>query len=250
MGDMLFEVQILYKERLRFMQIDRAGMHHPQGTLAVDGANGPRSIVDRRLQDNTLRGGGTQGDGRRGILVGHPEILVMRLMGFIVGDHELQIFVDDLGGEQAKALALLEGQLEHGAAQVLEQDEQVIRVDQRLLGRALEEILRMVGEELVERTGGGDHDRCSGFEAASRPPRLLPRRSDGARVADEDRRAQPADIDAQLEGVRSNHGPDGAFSQSLFDLAALVGKIAGAVAANGIGGFRFLIADLRLQVSL
>jgi hypothetical protein len=80
-----------------------------------------------------------------------------------------------------------------------------------------------MGEELVERAGRCDHDCRSGGKPASGAPRLLPRRSDGAGVADEDCRTQPADIDPQLERVRRHDGFDRAFPQAFFDLPSLAG---------------------------
>ena len=77
-------------------------------------------------------------------------------------------------GCTAEVLASLEGQFEHRAAQVLQQDEQVVGVDQRLLGRAPEEIFGMMRQELVERTGRSDQHRRSRGIPASCPARLLP----------------------------------------------------------------------------
>src|SRR5512143_2608965 len=104
---------------------------------------------------------------------------------------------------------------------MFEQDQQMIGVDERLLRRTVEEIFGMVGEELVERARGGDQHRDGRFETAPRATRLLPRRSDGARVADEDRRAQPADIDAQFQRVCGNDSFYRSVSESFFDLATL-----------------------------
>ena len=64
----------------------------------------------------------------------------------------MQILIDRLAGQRAKAFAFLERQFEHRTAQMFEQDQQMIGVDQRLLGRTLEEIFGMMGEELVERS--------------------------------------------------------------------------------------------------
>ena len=83
----------------------------------------------------------------------------------------------------------------------------------------------MMGKELVEGAGGGDQDRRGRFQPAPGAPCLLPRRGHGARITDQDRRAQPADVDAQLEGIGGHHGFDRALAQSLFDLPALDGKI-------------------------
>ena len=118
---------------------------------------------------------------------------------------------------------------------MVEQDQQMIGVDQRLFGRTREEIFGMMGQELVERTGRGDqHGGCRVISAPG-PARLLPDAGDGSRIADQHRRAQPADVDAQFEGIGGNDEFDRAIAQSFFDLAALGGQVAGAVAADGVG---------------
>src|SRR5512142_2771912 len=135
---------------------------------------------------------------------------------------------------------------------MLEQDEQMIGIDQCLLGRTLEEIFRMMGEELVERTGRGDHDCRRGGETAARATRLLPRRSDGPRVADEDRRAQPADVDSQFQCVRSNDSFYSSFSEPFFDLATLGRQIAASIAADGglEAGQGIMIDHWRLEAGI
>ena len=90
----------------------------------------------------------------------------------------------------------------------------------------------MVGQELVERTGRGHQQRGSRFVAAPRPTGLLPRRSDRPRIPDQQRRAQPADVNAQLEGVGGDDRAHAAVAQPLFDFPALGGQVAGAVAAD------------------
>jgi hypothetical protein len=51
----------------------------------------------------------------------------------------------------------------------------------------------------------------------------------------EDRRAEPADVDAEFEGGGGDDGFDRAVAQSLLDLAALVREVAGAITANDLG---------------
>src|SRR5437867_11393118 len=97
----------------------------------------------------------------------------------------------------------------------------MIRVDQRLLRRTLEEIFGMMSEKLIQWTCGGDHHRYSGFKSASRATRLLPCGSDSSGVADEDRRAQPTDVDSQFKRVRRNDRFDRSGAQSFFDLSSL-----------------------------
>ena len=63
-------------------------------------------------------------------------------------------------------------------------------------GRVAEEVFGMHDEVLVKRRGRGDEDgqRCA--RSPPRPPHLLPRARDAARVADEDGGIQRADVKA------------------------------------------------------
>ena len=69
---------------------------------------------------------------------------------------------------------------------------------------------------------------------AAGPARLLIDAGNGAGIADKHGRAQPADVDAQFEGVGGDDGLERAGAQALFDLATLGRK----VAANGSRGWR------------
>ena len=42
---------------------------------------------------------------------------------------------------------------------MLEQNEQIVGVDERLLGRAVEEIVGVVGQELIQRVSRGNQSR-------------------------------------------------------------------------------------------
>ena len=96
----------------------------------------------------------------------------------------------------------------------------MIRIHQRLFRRPLEEIFRMMSQELVNRIGRGYHHSCCGFETTSSATCLLPRGSNGARVADEDRRAQPANVDSKFQRVCGDHGFDSAIPESFFDFSS------------------------------
>src|SRR5829696_3000948 len=108
----------------------------------------------------------------------------------------------------------------------------MIRIDQRAFRRALKEIFRMMGQELIQWTCRGNHDSCSRFKTTSCPTRLLPGGCNGARVANKDRRTQSANVNSQFEGVCGDYSFDRSFAQSFFDLAALHGKVARAIPAD------------------
>ena len=85
---------------------------------------------------------------------------------------------------------------------------QVVRVEAGLLGRALEQELGVVDDVLVDRGARGDEDRDARLQPPARPADLLPGRRDRARIAGEDRRVEPADVDPELEGVGGDDAED------------------------------------------
>src|SRR5713101_8201001 len=103
--------------------------------------------------------------------------------------------VADVGSPQP--LFGLEGQLEKAGLEMAGEQEQVVRVDQSLLGVRAQEVVGMTDDELIERRARG-HENPNRPGATARSPQLLPGRGDRPGVADEDRRLQAADIDAQL----------------------------------------------------
>ncbi len=135
-------------------------------------------------------------------------------------------------GRRPKSSPGWKGSSKGRAAQVVEQDEQVVRVDQRLLGGAGEEIFGMVGQELVKGRGRGDQDGRGWFVPAPGAARLLARAGDRPRVTDQQGSPQPANVDAQLEGVGGHHQLHGTVAQAFLDGTALGGEVAGAVAAD------------------
>ncbi|MBV6465939.1 MAG: hypothetical protein PGMFKBFP_01229 [Anaerolineales bacterium] len=220
-GDVAGQVEFLHKVLLSLVQVDGARMRHPDRAGEVHFADDARAVLVFGVEDDPRGRGRTERDVRGGICVRHPEDFVCRGVRFVIGDQHVEIFVDGLCRKFAEALARFERQLEQRAAQMLQQDQEMVGVDQRLLGRLPEKIFGMVGEELVERIGRRDQRRRGRVVPASRATRLLPRGRDASRVADEDGRAESADVDPQLEGVRRHHEADASIAESLFDLAAL-----------------------------
>ena len=92
-------------------------------------------------------------------------------------------------------------QLEGSALEVVDQDFQIIRLDEGVLGRAAEEIVRMLDDKLVERRGTGHQHRAGAAAAAPGAARALPSGRDRARIACHHCRVKRADIDAELERV-------------------------------------------------
>jgi len=115
-----------------------------------------------------------------------------------LGDKREEL-IDRAGPED---LARVERPLERRAAEVGEQHVEVVRIDPSLLGRALEDELRVVDHVLVDRRARRDQDADARFAAAAGPAELLPRPGDRARIAGQDRDVERADVDPELERVR------------------------------------------------
>ena len=93
-----------------------------------------------------------------------------------------------------------------GAEQVRAVDRGALVVEDGGLHRALEEVLGVAAEELVERVLAGDVDRQSTAPAPGPAPHLA-QRGDRAGEGDDDRRVELADVDPQLERVGRDHRP-------------------------------------------
>ena len=150
--------------------------------------------------------GGAEGDLRR------REVLRAPVPAAVAGLADVPFLGEEgeevVRGTGSEDLARLERQLERGAPQVGQQDVQVVRVEARLLGRALQQELRVVDDVLVDRRARGDQDADARLLAAPRSAELLPRPGDRARIAREDGDVEGADVDAELErvGARRRRG--------------------------------------------
>ena len=121
-----------------------------------------------------------------------------------------------------------------GAQQVLGADLGAVGVDDRRLDRTAQELLRVAGEELVERVLAGDVDGEAAAAAAGATPHLAQAR-DGAGEGDADRGVELADVDPELERVGRDHAQQLAGDESMFDLMALLGGVAASVGGDPLG---------------
>jgi hypothetical protein len=117
---------------------------------------------------------------------------------------------------------------------VVQEDEQIVGVHQTVLGRAVEEVLRVRGKELVDRRRRADERREARPGAAAGAAHLLPRRRDGSGVADADRGVEAADVDPELERVRRDDAADPSVAQARLDRVTLVREVAAAVPADRV----------------
>ena len=116
-------------------------------------------------------------------------------------------------------------------------DPLVLVVEDRRLDRALEELVRVAAEELVEGVVAGDVER----DPLAAPPGAaphLPQAGDRAREGDADRGVELADVDPELERVGGDHREQLAGGEPRLDLAALLRRVAGAVGRDPLGEVR------------
>ena len=149
---------------------------------------------------------------------------------------------------RSEPLALLDGQLECSALQVVDENLQVVRIDVGVLGRALEEVLRMLDDVLIERRRGRDEHADRGIAPAPGAARALPSGGEGTRVAGEHHGIERADVDAEFQCVGRNDAEDLSVPQLPLDFPPLSGQVAAAVPANGRFAAR-LPAERFLQVA-
>ena len=149
---------------------------------------------------------------------------------------------------RAELLIVADRQLERGALQMIEQNLQIVRIDVRVFGRALEEIFGMLDDVLIERRARShQHGQRCGLPAP-RAAGPLPGGRDGPRIAGHHHGIQRADVDAQLQRIGRHHRAEFAVAQLAFDLAPFLGQIAAAVAAHTSRQLRIeIILQIRQQ---
>ena len=154
-------------------------------------------------------------------------------MGLAARSQDLQVLLHRLGRQATKTLVQAKGQFKQGAADVVEQNQQMVGINQPALGGTPKQGLGMMGQELVDGRRRGQQDGNRRGIAATGPPGLLIGGGQRTGIADQQGRAQPADVDAQFEGIGRHHQAHFTGAQTLFDLAPMGGQITRAVAANG-----------------
>ena len=135
---------------------------------------------------------------------------------------------------ERRVVGRLERALVRGAQHVRGVDLLVLVVEDRRLHRAVEELVGVAAEELVERVLARDVDRQPA-PAAPRAAPHLPQRGDRARERHADRRVERADVDAELERVGGDHAEQLALDEPVLELAPLLGGVARAVGRDPLG---------------
>ena len=131
-------------------------------------------------------------------------------------------------------LVVRERQLECRALHVIEQDVQVVRIDQRVLGDASKKVRRVADDELIDRRAARDEHRRGPRRSAAGAAGALPRRGDRAGIARHHRHVERADVDPELQRVRRDHRAHLSLAQPALDLAPPVRQVAAAVPADHV----------------
>ena len=198
-GLRVLPVELLDLELLRLVEVDGLLVHEDRRREAVDLPDHARAAV-RRVDDHHVvvaRGAERHRLGRERLI--GP---VVPALGLVQDPVLVEVGEDAERVLRAEPLGAVERQLEGGALEVLDQDVQVVRVHQAGLRRPSEDELGMLDDVLVRRRARRDDEGDGQILAAPGTADLLPGRRDRAGIADEHRRLQGADVDAQLERVR------------------------------------------------
>ena len=118
--------------------------------------------------------------------------------------------------------------------QVGDADFGVIGIERNRLDRACHQGLGMARKPLVERIVAQHQEAEPTLPPPGTTP-LLAERCDRTRKAHHDRTVELADIDAELEGVGRDHGPQRSTCQARLDLTAHLGRIARPIRLNAVG---------------
>src|SRR5206468_5613717 len=102
-----------------------------------------------------------------------------------------------------RRVLLAQRRLVGGAQQVLSIDLGAVWIDDRRLDRAVEELVGMAAEELIERVLAGDVDRQPATAAPGAPPHL-PQARHRTWERHADRGVELADVDAELKRIGRN----------------------------------------------
>ena len=212
------------------MQVDRAVMDDRVRPRRLDGAD---QLTALGLHDrHRVRRRRAQRDLGRGIARAARQVAPAALAQATLLDEPARVL---LPARPEHVLVLgRQRQLVGGGGEVGEVNLLRLVVEDRPFDRALEELVGVTAEELVERVLARHIHGEAGL-AATRPPPHLSQRRHRAREGHADRRVELAHVDAELEGIRGHHGQQLPLRQAALDLAPLRGRVAGAVGRDALG---------------
>ena len=98
-----------------------------------------------------------------------------------------------------------DGQFERRTFQMIHENLKIVGLNMRVLGRASEEVVRMLHDELIERSRGSDEHRARTSRASSRAAGPLPSGSNRSRIPGHHTGIERTNIDSEFERVCSDH---------------------------------------------
>ena len=230
-GDTAVPIKLLHQIGPRLVHVNRAFVHHHGRGVQIHLADDMYAVLVVGLDDDGIIAAGAQGNGRCGRAFPHVMKLIARLVQitFVAQRFEQRRHV----AKTAKIFALLKRQFVRRAEQMAHHDAQIVRVGERVFRRTAENVAWVGADVLVQRAVVGHHQRHGLVVAPPGAARLLPDGGNRARVAGDNGRIQLANVDAQLQGVGGHHAANLPGAQAVFDLAALQGQVAAAIAGDG-----------------
>jgi hypothetical protein len=139
------------------------------------------------------------------------------------------------GGTEEGQVLLGQRKLGRRRAEVGREDVRVVRIEDRGLHGLVEQGLRMVDQEGVQRVVARDQHRQRPLPGPSRPARLLPQRRPGARIAGDHHGVQTGDVEAEFQGVGRGEAEEFTRVEGAFQRAALLGEVAAAIGRHPPG---------------
>ena len=233
-GLLVVEIQLFHLILVALVHVDGVLMEQHRHGEAIHLADDAVLLGVGDIDDEeVLVAGRAQIDARLRKFLRHPVIAA----GHMAEDGLIAEVVQKLRRvvDAVEQFAVLKGQFVGGALDVVEENVQIVRVDERPLGRLAEEVVRVVDDVLVEGAGRGHEDHQALAAPPPGAPGLLPCAGDGTRVAAEHAGVELADVNAQFQRVGGNDGKDIAGAQFALDLAPLRRQVAAAIAAHAAG---------------
>ena len=224
-----FPIQLFNLVGTGLHHVDRSFVNSHGGTGKIDlGHHLLFSVGD--IDDHKIAfGDGPQADAVGRIAVGGP---VPALAFTMQNAFFLQVIQQLHQRLTTEALPLTERQFKSGATYMIQQNQQLIRRDEGVLGRGPEEKFGVAHNVLVQRQTGGDQYAQRRAIAPAGPPQTLPASGDGAGIAIEHADVQRADVHPQLQRRGGNYAIDTPFAQFAFGIPPLRWQIAAPVGKN------------------
>ncbi|MPM55092.1 hypothetical protein SDC9_101877 [bioreactor metagenome] len=134
----------------------------------------------------------------------------------------------------AKSIPFEKGQLKLGTDKLLDQDEWIVRIDESFFRWFIQNVFRVLTQELVQRVGRCDQNRHRFVHFTAGAAGLLQCRGDGAGVPRHNDLIHATNIHAQFKRVCGDGQGDLAGFQTMLDLSAVRLEISATVATDDL----------------